>query len=82
MLVSFRKPLNYIRCLRVDVDVGVVAALLDVFYHPANPRIVFASLLFCRDEFLREDEGEDGSLNAAFKGVSRKEKAELLKVID
>lgn len=33
-----------------------------------------------RDEFLREDEGEDGSLNATFKGLSRKQKAELLKV--
>ncbi|CAM9724661.1 unnamed protein product, partial [Scytosiphon promiscuus] len=31
-----------------------------------------------RDQFLREDEGEDGSLNAGFKGLSRKQKAELL----
>lgn len=33
-----------------------------------------------RDQFLREDEGEDGSLNAAFKGLSRKQKADLIQV--
>ncbi|CAN0025881.1 unnamed protein product [Pylaiella littoralis] len=32
-----------------------------------------------RDEFLREGEGEDGCLNTAFKGLSRKQKAELMK---
>lgn len=35
----------------------------------------------CRDEFLREGEGEDGCLNTAFKGLSRKQKAELMKVM-
>ncbi|CAM9644672.1 unnamed protein product [Ectocarpus fasciculatus] len=30
-----------------------------------------------RNEFLREDEGEGGSTNALFKGLSRKQKAEL-----